>query len=1011
MKKGTWAFAVAVATVFLGIGALRALAYTPLLLPPAGGTGSNLTPASGTVLIGNGSGTYTPATLTPGTNILITNASGSVTIAATVIATTTINGQQAAVFHIIGDGTTVTSTVGGATTTFSIINTGNWAGTWQGVNSTTFYLASNPSAYISGNQTITLTPSGDVSGTALGATSLTPVYKVIGLNGSPIPANATGSLVYLNGSWQLINPFLFSVGTGISYSVSGATGTFTNTGVTSFNTNTGTVTYAVTCISGCSVATTTTSTAITVTAGGSGTVGPSTSTYVAVFNTSGTLTGFSQLTYTSSTEVLSIASGTLQEAPDTNASDTFAFGGRQSVGIPVPYVTPIATNTSIAFDIFPHGNTTTNAFGNNIYGAAWEDICSNDINASGGGSNYECLHLGKSVNGFANVSTEQSGSGSLRLLVLQANGGNVEVGTSTTDNGSQLQVNGAETTQGPVAVGTSYAIQGTPIAFANGVTINGSNPPCFQYLDSTFNALRIGCQSGSWNQIDFELPAGGGTYQDVISIATSSVAPSSGLDNTIPLGTASNRWSSLYAGTGASTIQGTLTVGSTTVKGSATTTYLSITSLGSSGNPCLDIGTAGAVATTTCGTVSGIYPGFGITTSPNPINTTGTVALNPGFTTLINSSTGAFSCNFASSSTCEALDTTTTLFSVLPTFLNLPLNQFVNVIINNTSTLISVPQEVNVTWPTSTNPVYCSASDSWELCNSIPVGNWAPRGGQTSFQFWSDGTNLWETGSQGNFNVANTAHVNTVLEGITGTNFPSSINSQGQLNLYNGSRMLMSNYNDNTTGSSTIEWQLPSTAIDVYEANPSAGVMEFNNDGTYGDTSSTVVSAGTFRASTSTVNANSFAYFDANKNLVSTSTPSGGGGTGANPTGLITSQAPINGSATTFLRSDGAPGFAQTITVGNVVATGTVSITGTTTIATALSVGTTTTSGGVQLYTWSPTQQTSTVMIGATSTATSTYRTGCLEMTPSQASGTTIVYADFQVSSTIAWQLSTSTCL
>ncbi|MDE2098524.1 MAG: hypothetical protein KGL39_14820 [Patescibacteria group bacterium] len=79
-------------------------------------------------------------------------------------------------------------------------------------------------------------------------------------------------------------------------------------------------------------------------------------------------------------------------------------------------------------------------------------------------------------------------------------------------------------------------------------------------------------------------------------------------------------------------------------------------------------------------------------------------------------------------------------------------------------------------------------------------------------------------------------------------------------------------------------------------------------------------------------------------------------------------------------------------------------------IAGNLSVGTSTTST-FQIYAWSPTNQTSTVMIGATSTATSTYRTGCLEMTPSQATGTTVVYATFQVSSTIAWQLSTSTCL
>lgn len=226
-----------------------------------GGTGTSQTPASGTIPIGNGAGSYTPALITPGTDIVITNASGSVTIAVnasaflpsstvyvasvngqsgavsitsstlgiatntlslfngngfstttiqavlnalsatglasynsstgvfavsssslnlksasqynysdflpsstvyvatvngqsgavtvSVPATTTVNGVQATVFKLLGDGTTVTSTVNGTTTTFSIINTGNWAGTWQGANSSSFYLASNPNGYIS----------------------------------------------------------------------------------------------------------------------------------------------------------------------------------------------------------------------------------------------------------------------------------------------------------------------------------------------------------------------------------------------------------------------------------------------------------------------------------------------------------------------------------------------------------------------------------------------------------------------------------------------------------------------------------------------------------------------------------------------------------------------------------------------------------------------------------------------------------------------------------------------
>lgn len=53
-------------------------------------------------------------------------------------ATTTINGTQSATFNINGTGA-ISSTLSGVTTTFFLINTGNWSGTWQGVNSSTFY--------------------------------------------------------------------------------------------------------------------------------------------------------------------------------------------------------------------------------------------------------------------------------------------------------------------------------------------------------------------------------------------------------------------------------------------------------------------------------------------------------------------------------------------------------------------------------------------------------------------------------------------------------------------------------------------------------------------------------------------------------------------------------------------------------------------------------------------------------------------------------------------------------
>ena len=120
--------------------------------------------------------------------------------------------------------------------------------------------------------------------------------------------------------------------------------------------------------------------------------------------------------------------GVLTFNSDTNVNDEFLLTNRPNIGIPVPYVSPTANNQNIAFDIMPHGTTVTNGFGNSIYGAAWEDICSNDVQAS---TSYECLHLGASSYGFDNISTEAVGNGVVRNLAFQMNGGNVGIATST----------------------------------------------------------------------------------------------------------------------------------------------------------------------------------------------------------------------------------------------------------------------------------------------------------------------------------------------------------------------------------------------------------------------------------------------------------------------------------------------------------------------------------------------------------------------------------------------------
>jgi hypothetical protein len=92
-----------------------------------GGTGATATPTNGQLLIGNGS-TYTPATLTAGTNVTITNGPGSITISSTGGgggATNSISQQDTSV--TIADG--LTSFTGDFATGGSFDITGTISGT------------------------------------------------------------------------------------------------------------------------------------------------------------------------------------------------------------------------------------------------------------------------------------------------------------------------------------------------------------------------------------------------------------------------------------------------------------------------------------------------------------------------------------------------------------------------------------------------------------------------------------------------------------------------------------------------------------------------------------------------------------------------------------------------------------------------------------------------------------------------------------------------------------------
>lgn len=69
----------------------------------------------------------------------------------------------------------------------------------------TAYSAANPANFISGNQTITLTPAGDVKGAASGSTIINPTDTVIGIRGAVIPALTNGILRNTSGTFAWDN--------------------------------------------------------------------------------------------------------------------------------------------------------------------------------------------------------------------------------------------------------------------------------------------------------------------------------------------------------------------------------------------------------------------------------------------------------------------------------------------------------------------------------------------------------------------------------------------------------------------------------------------------------------------------------------------------------------------------------------------------------------------------------------------------------------------------------------
>ncbi len=162
--------AVSIVAIF---GLLRAIDAIAAAYPPAlGGTGTTASPAAGQVLIGTGSGAYTPAYILCAGTCSVSSASGTVTITGTGVAT----------------------------------NTGNWAGTWQ------LY---NPSDFLSSSTQVVNTVNGGSGTVTITSSTLGVVWPTI--NGNKAAA------------------YQITAGTGATTTVSGATTTISvslNNGVT-----------------------------------------------------------------------------------------------------------------------------------------------------------------------------------------------------------------------------------------------------------------------------------------------------------------------------------------------------------------------------------------------------------------------------------------------------------------------------------------------------------------------------------------------------------------------------------------------------------------------------------------------------------------------------------------------------------------------------------------------------------------------------------------------------------
>lgn len=241
------------------------------------------------------------------------------------------------------------------------------------------------------------------------------------------------------------------------------------------------------------------------TCGSGGTVGPSTSTFVAVFNSSGTITGYAPFTYTFSTNILTIGTGTIQGSGSgdslvmNGASNYTLLNGNNGWGINLQadytrLVAGGAGNTELEF-------STDNGISRDAANVL--DVGNGTYQDKSGSINLA------NINGTGNVTSSRltlTGLGSTSSPCLNvSSAGVVATTTCVTSQVATTSINGTQA--------ASFFIVGTGVVTTSvvGATTTFSCPSCL--TTSTFNATGTQSYFPLWGIGGTSLTATSGIFQ------------------------------------------------------------------------------------------------------------------------------------------------------------------------------------------------------------------------------------------------------------------------------------------------------------------------------------------------------------------------------------------------------------------------------------------------------------------------------------------------------------------